>query len=293
MIHDFLRNRLDIDHLYIARAHRLGQRNPNKRFQSRPIIANFRDYGTLELIMSNVRRLRGTNFSVDLDYPREIQEARSRMWSLYKEIKQNNPRFNVKIVYPAKLIHDGTVIRDELPEWGQYVGANRLSKLGQIDHVKNQYVRKPTDTVTSNDSITQNMSTQPHVENDISVFMQPRPVHIYHSVPVTTQLPVAKSIHSEIISPATCVPPPISNQATIPSSSSVGPVLSQDICKTNTTPHLDNQSTSSVGTPAMGIATATTFSDKSLLCAIKATRFYQRSRLPEGAHVQGKQQPDQ
>ena len=85
MIHDFLRNRLDIDHVYIARAHRLGQRNPNKRFQSRPIIANIRDYGTLELIMSNVRRLRGTNFSVDLDYPRDIQEARSNVVPIQRD----------------------------------------------------------------------------------------------------------------------------------------------------------------------------------------------------------------
>jgi len=167
----------------------------------------------------------------------------------------NNPRTKVKIVYPAKLIQDGTVIRDELPEWGQYVGANRLSKLGQIDHVENQYVRKPTDTVPSNDSNTQNMSTQPHVENDVSVFMQPRPVHMHHSVPVPTQVPVANSIQSEIISPATFVPPSTSNQTTIPGSSSVDPASSQDICTTNTTSHLDNHSTctSSVGTTAMGI----------------------------------------
>ena len=35
--------------------------------------------------MSNVRRLRGTNFSVDLDYPRDIQEARSNVVPIQRD----------------------------------------------------------------------------------------------------------------------------------------------------------------------------------------------------------------
>jgi len=51
IIHNFLRNRMDIDpsSVYIARAHRLGQRNPQRQHQSRPIIAHFRDFGQISL----------------------------------------------------------------------------------------------------------------------------------------------------------------------------------------------------------------------------------------------------
>ncbi|KAH3727786.1 hypothetical protein DPMN_176776 [Dreissena polymorpha] len=45
VLQDFLKNQLDIDSqfLYIARAHRLGQRNSHRQHNHRPIIANFRD----------------------------------------------------------------------------------------------------------------------------------------------------------------------------------------------------------------------------------------------------------
>ncbi|KAL4239463.1 hypothetical protein ACF0H5_000278 [Mactra antiquata] len=103
--------------------------------------------------MSNVRRLRGTNFSIDYDYPKEIQEARSRLWPQYKSLKQDEPRSKVQIVYPAKLIHNGALIRDGLPEWNRYVGANRLSKLNQIETVKTQYIRQSLNTSDTLDHI--------------------------------------------------------------------------------------------------------------------------------------------
>ena len=133
-----MKNNLDIDsrQIYITRAHRLGRRNMSNSNKNRPIIANFRDYGTVELIMGNVRRLRNTSFSVDYDFPREIQEARSRLWPKYKTLKQQNPKSKVHIVYPAKLIQDGTVIQDEMPEWGKYIGANRLANVDNIGTIK-------------------------------------------------------------------------------------------------------------------------------------------------------------
>lgn len=153
IVRDFLQNRLAIDsrHLYIARAHRLGKPVSNRRFQSRPIIVNFRDYGDVELIMSKVRHLKGMPFSVDFDCPREIQEACACLWPQFKELKQSNPRSRVHIVYPAKLIQDGRVVRDEIPEWNQYIGANRLSVVNNLGHIKNQRPNKlsvnPTETI--------------------------------------------------------------------------------------------------------------------------------------------------
>jgi len=55
----FLKNRLDIDltRVYTARAHRLGQRNPHRQHNSRPIIANVRECCDIETIMRRVRML--------------------------------------------------------------------------------------------------------------------------------------------------------------------------------------------------------------------------------------------
>lgn len=145
ILRDFLSNRLDIDasRIYIARAHRLGPRNIHRQHNSRPIIANFRDYGDVELIMGKVRLLKGTPFSIDYDYPREIQEARSRIWPKYKELKRESPRSKVQIVYPAKLLQDGHIIHDELPEWAKYTGINKITQVNRISNVGGQRIHNP------------------------------------------------------------------------------------------------------------------------------------------------------
>ena len=100
LLQDFLRNRLGIytENIYIARVHRLCKRNPRRHHQMRPVIANFRDFSDIELIMANERQLKSTPFSIDYHYPLEIQEARSRLWPRYKELKRTMPRSKVQIV---------------------------------------------------------------------------------------------------------------------------------------------------------------------------------------------------
>jgi hypothetical protein len=57
VITDFLETKLGINsnEVYIARAHRLGAREQGTNFHKRPIIANFRDYGDVELILSKAK----------------------------------------------------------------------------------------------------------------------------------------------------------------------------------------------------------------------------------------------
>ena len=73
------------------RAHRLERPNPDKYFQKRPIIVNFRDYGDVKEIMGVVYKLRNTPFSIDYDMPKEIQNARKRLWPKYKQCKSDRP----------------------------------------------------------------------------------------------------------------------------------------------------------------------------------------------------------
>jgi hypothetical protein len=126
--------------IYISRAHRLGAKNPNRQIQSRPIIVCFRDFCDTENIMGRARMLKDTPYSVDVDLPREIQQARSRLWPRFKKCKQENPRSKVTIVYPAKLIMDHRLIHDEMPEWGRYMRNDRLL---EIEHIDRQQQTRP------------------------------------------------------------------------------------------------------------------------------------------------------
>ena len=72
--------------------------------QTRPIIVNFRDYEDVEIILENAKKLKGTNFGINRDYPKEIVSARSKLWPEYKKAREENSKGDVYIGYPAKLI---------------------------------------------------------------------------------------------------------------------------------------------------------------------------------------------
>ena len=128
IIHNFVRERLGLDIIpVIQRAHRLGNPRRQRRFirgnirdQSqppRPIIACFRDYGDIEVILGNAAKLKDTPFGINKDFPKEIIEARSKLWPLYKAERAKNPDASVYIGFPAKLVVRGSVIKDEFPDW--------------------------------------------------------------------------------------------------------------------------------------------------------------------------------
>lgn len=118
--------------MYIDRAHRLGKIDSRKNTQRRPIIVHFRDFCDIEDIMSKVTMLKGSGFSLDFDYPKEIQDARSRLWPAFKQMKRECPGARVHIAYPAKLVKNRQLIQDELPEWLKYTGANRLEHVEKV-----------------------------------------------------------------------------------------------------------------------------------------------------------------
>lgn len=124
---------LEADNMYLARAHRLGPWRNDVRANKRPIIVNFRDYCDLELVLSKAFMLKNTQYSLDRDLPKEISEARKRLWPTFKYMKSDNPRAKVKILYPAKLVCDKTVIQDEFPDWYSVLARSRISALPCID----------------------------------------------------------------------------------------------------------------------------------------------------------------
>lgn len=140
---DFLGDKLglDPDAICIQRAHRIGTRSYMRggRGQGRgqesyasvlgkhrPIIAAFRDYQDVELILSNAKNLKGTNYGINRDYPQEIVTARKELLKEMKLLKERKPGSEISLRFPAKLIVDKRVYKDKFPEWREVMKLNRL-----------------------------------------------------------------------------------------------------------------------------------------------------------------------
>ena len=118
----------DIEDLGVERVHRLGSLHKARLkndIPKRPIIAAFYEYRHTEIILNTSYMLRNTNYSVSRDYPKELVSARQRLIPQFKRERQNRNN-KVSIVYPAKLVVNGRVIADELPDWYSVLGQDRL-----------------------------------------------------------------------------------------------------------------------------------------------------------------------
>ena len=135
VIREFIKHQLglDADNMYLARAHRLGPRRVGQRNPKRPIIVNFRDYCDTNIIMNHANRLRNTPFSIGYDLPKEIKEARKRLWEEVKRIKRTSPDVKFQILYPAKLLVGGKIVIDEFPDWGRVMQGSRMADFTHID----------------------------------------------------------------------------------------------------------------------------------------------------------------
>ena len=130
---------LDGDEISIQRAHRIDRvqrqtligRSANAR--PRPLIALFRDYQDVELVLSNANKLQGTPFGINRDYPREIINARKTLLKEKKDLKLKYPSANISIQYPAKLVCDKRVVKDMFPNWFSVMKGDRLdANLGRL-----------------------------------------------------------------------------------------------------------------------------------------------------------------
>ena len=107
----------------IQRIHRLGRPRrgmaPNGQpFKPGPVIARFGDFKCRQEILFRASSLKGTEYAIREDFPPEIRTARGRLWEDLKKAKSE--KLKAKIVYPAKLIVEGQVVRDMFPGWGQW-----------------------------------------------------------------------------------------------------------------------------------------------------------------------------
>lgn len=76
------------------RVHRLGSRS-NK--SPRPIIVKVEHYKHKELIKSRGKEVRGTDYGLNDQFPREINKWRKVLYLILKQYRQNNKRANLVV----------------------------------------------------------------------------------------------------------------------------------------------------------------------------------------------------
>ena len=113
----------ELHNTVFQRVHRLGRPRwgaaPNgEAWRPRPMIAGFRDYKCRQDIFGKSKRLKGTSYAIHEDYQAEIRSARGKLWGDFCKARSENRK--ARIVYPAKLIVDGTVVKDMFPAWNRW-----------------------------------------------------------------------------------------------------------------------------------------------------------------------------
>ena len=155
LILDFLTHemRIDTGGMVIDRAHRLGVVNNthirNKLDPKRPIIVRFRDYRDVDHVLDNAYRLKGSRFRVDRDYPKEIVDARTRLYQCSEAYNARKRRSKIQVRYPAKLYIDNRLVRDEFPDWGDLMKESRVVGFEVDDAINSGDISNSDNTVQS------------------------------------------------------------------------------------------------------------------------------------------------
>lgn len=116
----------DSDNIFIQRAHRFGKHVDrhksvigqaiNKKKHSY-LIALFRNYPDVDIILGASKKLQGTTFGINRHFSPEIIAARMPLFEEKKKLLNTHPCTNVSIPVPAKLILDGRLFKDALSGW--------------------------------------------------------------------------------------------------------------------------------------------------------------------------------
>ena len=181
LIQNFMRDELVLDpsEMYIERAHRLGSLNSdvyrNKTDPKRPIIVRFRDYIDTERVLEQGYRLKGSNFGIDRDYPKEIASARKELYSCNEAKEARRRNLRVQIKFPAKLYIEGRIVRDMFPGWFDVMKESRIdgfdfeTKPHSDIFPSHSREAKMGDSVTNNNDVTSVITNTTISQNDITI----------------------------------------------------------------------------------------------------------------------------
>ena len=196
-----------VDGIVFHRVHRLGKKkrgvtNNGDPWKPRHIIAGFRDFKVKEFILRNSKVLKGTIHTIQQDYPQEIRSARGKLWNDYCQARANKLR--ASIAYPAKLIVEGKLVRDELPEWNDRFGSSQTTPASAMQQAPANRRATLGDYARLNTPLPQNPAppTSSHVPGPTSAPLSQRNDrrnHAHHEANVDhAPWPTATSSHPSI-----------------------------------------------------------------------------------------------
>lgn len=109
---NFLTNELGIEDasdMEFQRIHRVGKKITSSG-KPREIIARFLRYPDREEVMSNAKKLKGKNFGISADLPKEIMERRRKKMQRFRKAKEEGKTVYFSRSEPDKLYIDGVEV---------------------------------------------------------------------------------------------------------------------------------------------------------------------------------------
>ena len=100
ILHNLVKEKLELENISVERAHRVGNKGKNDK---RTIVLKLASFKDKLKIISEARKLKGTNISINEDYSKETLEIRKEKWKEVKELRKNGTY--------AILVYDKVVIK--------------------------------------------------------------------------------------------------------------------------------------------------------------------------------------
>ena len=100
ILHNLFKEKLELENISVERAHRVGNKGNNNK---RTIVLKLASFKDKLKIISEARKLKGTNISINEDYSKETLEIRKEKWKEVKELRKNGTY--------AILVYDKVVIK--------------------------------------------------------------------------------------------------------------------------------------------------------------------------------------
>ena len=100
ILHNLFKEKLELENISVERAHRVGNKGKNDK---RTIVLKSASFKDKLKIISEARKLKGTNISINEDYSKETLEIRKEKWKEVKELRKNGTY--------AILVYDKVVIK--------------------------------------------------------------------------------------------------------------------------------------------------------------------------------------
>ena len=100
ILQNLFKEKLQLENISVERAHRVGNKGKNNK---RTIVLKLASFKDKLKIISEARKLKGTNISINEDYSKETLEIRKEKWKEVKELRKNGTY--------AILVYDKVVIK--------------------------------------------------------------------------------------------------------------------------------------------------------------------------------------